>query len=163
MERKPKLIVCALIFFAGGIFNLFFSATLHGLLTRKMTRLSILPLDSCVAGLFSSRQHFMLFLCLQGFILILALLFYLTNLRPYQSDLDTITPDIKTPKAVGQFQHGSARWLTDKEKDKAFGSFVLDPDNPQIKKLIQTGYDSLEFLKKDKVKNGAKDPDTLTD
>lgn len=147
MKQKPKLIVCGLIFFVGGIFNLFFSTTLHRLLSRKMTRLAILPLGNCVASLFTNRQHLMLFLCLQGFVLILALLFYLTNLRPYQSDLDTITPDIKTPKAVGQFQHGSARWLTDKEKDKAFGSFVLDPDTPQIKKLIQTGYDDLEFLK----------------
>lgn len=157
MERKPKLTICVLIFFAGGIFNLFFSTTLHGLLTRKMTRLTILPFGRCASSLFNNRQHLMLFLCLQGFILILALLFYLTNLRPYQSDLDTITPDIKTPKAVGQFQHGSARWLTDKEKNKAFGSFVLDPDNPQIKKLIQTGYDDLEFLKDKKAKNETED------
>ena len=157
MERKPKLIICVLIFFAGGIFNLFFSATLHGLLTREMTRLTILPFGLCVSSLFTNRQHLMLFLCLQGFILILALLFYLTNLRPYQSDLDTITPDIRTPKAVGQFQHGSARWLTNKEKDKAFGSFVLDSDNPQIKKLIQTGYDDLEFLKEERTKNNIKD------
>lgn len=148
MERKPKLIICVMIFAVGGIFNLFFSTTLHRLLSREMARLAILPFGNCVASLFTNRQHLMLFLCSQGFILILALLFYLTNLRPYQSDLDTITPDIKTPKAVGQFQHGSARWLTDKEKDKAFGSFVLDPDNLQIKKLIQTGYDGLEFLKK---------------
>ena len=43
-----------------------------------------------------------------------------TNMRPYESDLDTITPEIQTPRAVGQYQHGSARWMTDSEKDKAF-------------------------------------------
>ncbi|MVB09397.1 hypothetical protein CAFE_00450 [Caprobacter fermentans] len=122
-----------------------------------MTRLAILPFGNCIVGLFTSRQHLMLFLCLQEFILILVLLFYLTNLRPYQSNLDTITPDIKTPKAVGQFQHGSERWLTDKEKDKAFGSFVLDPDNPQIKKLIRTGYDNLEYLKDKSAKSESED------
>ena len=30
----------------------------------------------------------------------LAVMFFLTNMRPYESDLDTITPEIKTPKAV---------------------------------------------------------------
>lgn len=47
----------------------------------------------------------MLFLYLQALIL----LFYLINLRPYQSDLDTITPEIKTPKTVCQFQHDGSR------------------------------------------------------
>ncbi len=93
------------------------------------------------------QAAFLIYLCLQGFILVLSVMYYLTNLRPYQSDLMEITPDIKTPVAVGQYQHGSASWLKDSEKDKAFESFVLDPDDPQIKKLIETGYDNLEFLK----------------
>ncbi len=154
MKTKPKLMICALIFFAGGFINIFFSSALHGLLTKKMTKLTILPIGECIVSIFSSRQHFMLFLCWQGFMSILAVMFYLTNLRPYQSDLDNITPDIQTPKAVGQFQHGSARWLKDTEKDKAFHSFVLDSDNPEIKKLIATGYDNLEFLKEKKTESG---------
>ncbi len=154
MKTKPKLIICALIFFAGGLINIFFSSALHGLLTRKMTRLTILPIGECIVSIFSSRQHLMLFLCLQGFMLILAVMYFFSNLRPYQSDLDEITPDIQTPKAVGQFQHGSARWLKDEEKDKAFHSFALDSDNPEIKKLIATGYDDLEFLKEKKSGGG---------
>lgn len=89
----------------------------------------------------------MLFLCLQGFALVMAVMYFFTNLRPYQSDLVEITPDIKTPVPVGQYQHGSARWLKDKEKDKAFDSFILDPSHPQIVELIKTGYDGLEFMK----------------
>jgi len=34
-----------------------------------------------------------------------------------------------------------------KEKDKAFDSFILDPSHPQIVELIKTGYDGLEFMK----------------
>lgn len=154
MKTKPKLIICSLIFLVGGFFNIFFSSSLHELLARKMTKLTILPIGDCIVSIFSSRQHFMLFLCLQGFMLILAVMYFLTNLRPYQSDLDEITPDIQTPKAVGQFQHGSARWLKDGEKDKAFDSFVLNPNNPQVKKLIEAGYDNLEFLKDKKTGGG---------
>lgn len=150
MKTKPKLFVCSLIFFGGVFLNLFFSAALHGLLTREITRLTLLPIGECLTGLVSSRQHLMLFLCLQGFVSILAILFFLTNMRPYESTLDKITPEIQTPRAVGQYQHGSARWLSDEEKDKAFESFVLDPCDPTIRELLRTGYDGLDFLKEKK-------------
>lgn len=147
METKHKLVICSLMFFIGCIVNLFFSAAIHGLLSRKITVLKLIPIGECIYSLFSSKQHFLLFLCLQGFILILSVMFFLTNLRPYQSDLTEITPDIKTPVAVGQYQHGSARWLKDTEKDKAFDSFVLNPHNKVIKPLIKGGYDNIDFLK----------------
>ncbi|TCX53629.1 TRAG family protein [Dehalobacter sp. 14DCB1] len=136
MKKEPKLIICSLIFVLGAFGNLFFSTALHLLLSRQMTVLKLLPLSECINSLFQSRQHGMLYLCLQGFILILAIMYYFTNLRPYQSDLLAITPDIKTPVSVGQFQHGSARWLKDEEKDKAFDSFILDPSHPLIKQLL---------------------------
>lgn len=152
MKTKPKIIICSLIFFVGGFVNLFFSAAIHGLLSRQMSVLKLLPIGQCLTSLFTSKQHFLLYLCLQGFILILSVMFFLTNLRPYQSDLTEITPDIKTPVAVGQYQHGSARWLKDTEKDKAFDSFVLNPHNKVIKPLIKGGYDNIEFLKNEKEK-----------
>ena len=125
MKTRPKLMICSLIFLTGGFVNLFFSTAIHGLLSRQMTVLKLLTIGECLSSLFSSQQHFLLYLCLQGFMLILAVMYFLTNLRPYQSDLTEITPDIKTPVAVGQYQHGSARWLKDGEKDKAFASFAL--------------------------------------
>ena len=136
MKKEPKLIICSLIFILGAFGNLFFSTALHLLLSRQMTILKLLPLSECINSLFQSRQHWMLYLCLQGFILILALMYYFTNLRPYQSDLVEITPEIKTPVSVGQFQHGSARWLNDEEKDKAFDSFILDPNHSLVKQLL---------------------------
>jgi type IV secretion system protein VirD4 len=152
MKTKQKLIVCSFIFFIGAILNLFFSTALHGLLSRQVTVLKLLPVGQCLSSLFSSRQHFLLYLCLQGFMLVLAVMYYLTNLRPYQSDLTEITPDIKTPVAVGQYQHGSARWLKENEKDKAFDSFVLNPHDKFVKQLIESGYDNIDFLKDKKQK-----------
>ena len=136
MKKEPKLIICSLIFTLGAFGNLFFSTALHLLLSRQMTVLKLLPLSECINSLFQSRQQLMLYLCLQGFSLILALMYYFTNLRPYQSDLVEITPEIKTPVSVGQFQHGSARWLNDEEKDKAFDSFILDPNHSLVKQLL---------------------------
>ena len=44
MRTKGKLLVCGLIFVSGAVLNLFFSTAVHGLLTRKITRLSLLPI-----------------------------------------------------------------------------------------------------------------------
>ena len=147
MKTKPKLVICALIFFIGGMLNLFFSTALDGLLSHKITKLSFPPLTECLSSLVSSRQHFLLFLCIQGFFLLLAVLFFTTNLYPYKSDLDQVTPEIQTPKAVGQYQHGSARWLTEAEKNTNFNSFLIDPEDNLIKSLIESGYDGIEFIR----------------
>jgi hypothetical protein len=112
-----------------------------------MTSLAFTGFIECIGSMASSSRHLLLFLCLAGFSLILSVVFYLTNMRPYQSYLNSVTPDIQTPAAVGQYQHGSAKWLTEKEKDKAFESFVLDPNDPQIRELLKSGYDGLDFMK----------------
>lgn len=148
MKTKARLILCALIFFVGAIVNVFFSTALHNILTGQMSMLTLPGFFEGIGSMAANRQHFMLYLCLQGFMLILAVVFYLTNMRPYQSHLNSVTPDIQTPAAVGQYQHGSAKWLSDTEKDKAFESFVLDPNDEKIAELLQSGYDGLDFMKK---------------
>jgi hypothetical protein len=147
MKTKPKLAICAIIFVIGAVANVFFSAALHNILIGQMGTLEMPGFFESVGSMAASRQHFMLYLCSQGFILILAVAFFLTNARPYQSHLNLVTPDIQTPAAVGQYQHGSAKWLADKEKDKAFESFVLDPDDAQMRELLRSGYDNLDFMK----------------
>ena len=159
MKIKPKPILFTVIFLLGGLFNLFFSTSIHRLLTRNVATLKFLPITVCFQSLVSSKQHLTLFLLIQGFFLLAAVLFSTANLYPYKSDLDEITPDIKTPKAVGQFQHGSARWLTDAEKNRAFESYVLNPHNNEIKRLIDTAYEDIDFMKTER---SAKDESTGT-
>ena len=137
MRTKEKLVICYLPFVVGMAANLLFSTAVHHVLSRQSLVLRFYPPAECMESILSNRQHFMMFFCLQGFIVILCLLFFLSNLRPYQSDLVRITPDIETPVPVGQHQHGSARWLTDAEKDKHLDSFILDPDHDAIRKFIK--------------------------
>ena len=147
MKIKTKIILTILIFIFGSVFSLFLTASLSEVLAHETTTLRFIPPGECIAKLASDRQSLMMFLCFDGFFLMLGLLLITTNTKPYRSDLVTITPDIKIPAAVGQYQHGSAHFLTSKEKDKAFDSFILDPMQKQIKHLIKTGYEDLDFLK----------------
>ena len=48
-------------------------------------------------------------------IISLAIIFLLGNNSTMKSEVNKITNNIVTPKAVGQGQHGTSRWLTDKE------------------------------------------------
>ncbi|KNY26941.1 hypothetical protein Bccel_2206 [Pseudobacteroides cellulosolvens ATCC 35603 = DSM 2933] len=126
MKTKAKLIICTLIFTIGGLINIFFTTSVHSVLSRQSTTLKLFSVMECLKSMANSKQHLMLFLFFQGLVVVMAVMFFFTNLRPYQSNLVEITPEIKTPVPVGQYQHGSARWLKDEEKDKVFDSFVLD-------------------------------------
>ena len=163
MKKKEKLILSSIIIGIGSLFNLFFTAALHGLLTRQYATLTLVPLWKCVAGLFTHRQQGMLFLSFEGFILLCCVLFWVQNNRPYQSELVKVAGDIYTPAPVGQFQHGSSRWLYDREKDTVFKTQLIDPENKVIKMLLDTGYDNLPFLKKEEVNAETGQEDTAQD
>ena len=148
MKKIEKLILSGVIIGFGTIFNLFFTAALHGLLSRQYDRLTLIPLFQCISGLFTQQRQLLMFLSFEGFIWLCCVLFWVQNDRPYQSDLIKVAGDICTPAPVGQFQHGSSRWLREDEKDRTFKTQVIDPDNPVIQMLLNTGYDDLPFMKK---------------
>lgn len=149
MKRREKLILSGVILLAGTVFSLFFTAALHGLLSRQREALALIPLAECVKGLFTQRQQLLMFLSFEGFIALCCVLFFVQNNRPYQSQLIKVTENIQTPAPVGQFQHGSSRRLREKEKAKEFSLYTLDPGNKVIQELIGTGYDNLDFMKDD--------------
>jgi len=150
MKKKEKLILIAVIFGFGTLFNLFFTAALHGLLSRRYATLTLISLWDCIAGLFTQRQQSLLFLSFEGFICLCGVLFWVQNNRPYQSELVRVAEDIYTPAPVGQYQHGSARWLRDSEKSKVFGTQIISPQNELIRELLDTGYSDLPFMQKKK-------------
>ncbi|MGC6175131.1 type IV secretory system conjugative DNA transfer family protein [Lacrimispora sp. 38-1] len=120
------------------------------MLSRRYSTLTLLPLWDCIAGLFTQRQQSLLFLSFEGFICLCGVLFWVQNNRPYQSELVRVAEDIYTPAPVGQYQHGSARWLRDTEKRKVFGTQVISSQNELIRELLDTGYSDLPFMQKKK-------------
>lgn len=60
--------------------------------------------------------------------------YLLVDDKQYKADMIPITPDIKTPAPAGQGQHGTARWLKEKEYDRVFSSCVIDRDTTEIER-----------------------------
>lgn len=130
----------------GTLFNLFFTAALHRMLSGQMEALALVSIGECVSGLFTQQRQGMLFLSFECFVVLCCILFFTQNSRAYQSDLMKVTDEIEIPVPVGQFQYGSSRWMKEEEKDRVFEVCTISPADPVIRKLIETGYDGLDFL-----------------
>ncbi len=147
MKRNERLILSVILTGMGTILNLFFTAALHELLSGQIDTLMLLPFLRCLTGLFTEHRQMMLFLSFEGFLILCCILFWVQNSRPYQSELMQIAGDIYTPVPVGQYQHGSSRWLKKTEREEVFETEIIDPHNEVIKMLLDTGYEGLPFLK----------------
>lgn len=96
-----------------------------------------MPFLKCIDSIAIDSRHRTLFLCIQGFFFCMSLFYYFSNNKPYQSSLRQITPKIQTPYSAGQKQHGSAEWLSDKDKEISFENFVLNHND--LKAIINDG------------------------
>lgn len=143
--KKNKIIVSVLVLIVGIVFSIFFSTILHKILSSKqITNLTFPNLKDCIESIISSTQHLKLFLCFVVLSILAGIGLYFSSDKAYQSELQKITPDIYTPVRAGQNQHGSARWLTNKEKEQVFKSFKLDSKDKDIKSLINVGDQDLK-------------------
>lgn len=150
MKKKEKLILSAILLAVGTVLNLFFTAALHGLMSGQYGTLTLVPFLRCLTGLLTERQQSLLFLSFEGFLVLCCILFWAQNSRAYQSELVKVAGDIYTPAPSGQYQHGSSRWLKKEERDEVFEVQIIDPQNEVIRMLLDTGYDGLPFLEKER-------------
>ena len=117
-SKAKRFFISLLILIPGSMFNIFFSTALHSILLKQTSMFTMVPIKQCISSIVTQRQHTVLFLCLEGFLFLLSILYFTINNKPYQSQLKAITPQIKTPIPVGQKQHGSAEWLHERKKTK---------------------------------------------
>lgn len=85
---------------------------------------------------------FLLFLALSA-TAVLFMLFEHSYIK-YKSNMQIITPAIKTPKSEGQGQYGTARWMEKSEIPNAFTVVQTDANAPLIRQLIEEGRLDLE-------------------
>ena len=120
---------------------------------EEITR-SLFGLSAMIEAVQTEQHTFMFFLGLLAVIGILFLMFTFSMTGKsdfYQSRLIEVTDKIKTPAAVGQSQHGSARWMSEGQRKRAFASFVLDKrksKNEIVARLFKQGLDSKADLKR---------------
>ena len=124
---KKKILIGSGVFTGMSVLNIWFSMIIHVLLSEKrLIELSSIQFKTCIQSLAVNEKHLQLFLCLEIAIVLFVILVGFTTRKVYHSEMQKITDIIETPKPAGQKQHGSARWLTEKEFEQVFDSIVVD-------------------------------------
>lgn len=86
---------------------------------------------------------------------VLGIWYLMVDDKNYKADMIPITPDIKIPAPAGQGQHGTARFLKEKEFDKAFATCIIDHDAEQVesgglvigKKDLKNGEEKIYYIR----------------
>ena len=117
----------------------FISFTIEGY--EFIPRVHLWP-NELIYGFQYDRHTRFIFFGISALIVVAILFFSMGGKKSthYESEMVEITDAIKTPIAVGQSQHGSARWQTEAQIDKTFASYTLDRrKNGLVKRLIREG------------------------
>ena len=91
-------------------------------------------------GLISSKKQLFLYLIIELSCLGLIILWKITsknNLDSFKSNTIKITEDIEIPVAMGEGQHGTSRFATDKEKQQIFEVNEITLDNLFFKNQLE--------------------------
>ena len=114
--KKNKVIVGIIATICNIPLSLTLASIIHILLSKIDVPRTLYDISQIVANEKFLPLFFLMFSLFE--VLILAML--VINKNSFYSELDSITDKIKTPKSIGQGQHGTARWQTQKEFEKNF-------------------------------------------
>jgi type IV secretion system protein VirD4 len=102
--------------------------------------LSALRPAAILASLAANEHHRMLTLCVELVIVAgIAALMLMSRKDTFESDTASVTDAIKTPIAIGQGQHGTARWLRKTERTAAFSLVRLTDEDEIFTALLDAG------------------------
>jgi hypothetical protein len=149
---RIKLLSFILIASIGLTFGFFFSGLINFALTGlrlpgandaptdEVSIAAALAPDAIVRSLRENERHRLLLLGLE-FVVICgsAAVLLMGRRETYESDTRPVTDFIETPVAVGQGQHGTARWLKPSERGKTFAVYNLTISNPMFAALLDVG------------------------
>ncbi|HEX2925474.1 MAG TPA: reverse transcriptase domain-containing protein [Ruminiclostridium sp.] len=151
MHNRHLKIQCAsvfLVFILMSIFSVFVSTAFHKILIGADRVPTYYPIKECIQSIRTVEKHRLLFLIFEGFSFCLAAALMVSYSRNYISKLQCITPQIYTPVAAGQNQFGSARWMKEKEKAKAFETIIINTNDRLYELLIEAGKEDRAVIKK---------------
>lgn len=139
---KRRLTAAAIMLLFLSFLAVFGAYNIHQILSGQM---ELSPLFGvCLRGL-ATPQIRTWYILLECFALVFAVwMVFGREYVKYRSKMRHVCLDIYTPEADGQGQYGTARWMTEKEKEAAFTVVSIDLGGPVVRKLIEHGYDDLE-------------------
>lgn len=165
MKNKSKyyrIPVCIFIFVVGSITALLFASVLNDVLTPGSISTDLTDFSTTISGVFGGEKPRKLYLLLEALVVLLCVVYFVCAERTYQTDTYKVTDNISVPVPSGQGQHGTAWFMSDKTKRRAFDYISISPADPLVSRLVSIGRERYIAIENGEIFNPPKADQTLT-
>ena len=123
-KTKYKIVLFCLLLPIGLTVGFFFSGYVNDVLSGNTPNIAQFKPNIIIDSLMRDERRRMLTLCVELVITAgISALVLINRRESFESDTTQLTENIRTPIAIGQGQHGTARWLRKSEYLKAFSLY----------------------------------------
>lgn len=139
MKTKYKIVMCVFLFTVGTAVNLLWSNMVNASIRKTGFGNGIFNFGNLVGNLFADEQLRKLFGVFELVVLLICACYFFLSQRPYQAKTFKVTNKIEIPIPYGQGQHGTAWFMTDKDKERLFSCVELSAFSPAVAELCRRG------------------------
>ena len=141
-----RIPVCIFIFVVGSITALLFASVLNDVLTTGSISTDLTDFSTIFSGVFGGEKPRKLYLLLEALVVLLCVVYFVCAERTYQTDTYKVTDNISVPVPSGQGQHGTAWFMSNKEKHSMYHFVEISQSNAVIKSLMEQGRKRFEAV-----------------
>ncbi len=141
-----RIPVCIFIFVVGSITALLFASVLNDVLMTGSISTDLTDFSTTIAGVFGGEKPRKLYLLLEALVVLLCVVYFVCAERTYQTDTYKVTDNISVPVPSGQGQHGTAWFMSNKEKHSMYHFVEISQSNAVIKSLMEQGRKRFEAV-----------------
>ena len=141
-----RIPVCIFIFVVGSITALLFASVLNDVLTTGSISTDLTDFSTTIAGVFGGEKPRKLYLLLEALVVLLCVVYFVCAELTYQTDTYKVTDNISVPVPSGQGQHGTAWFMSNKEKHSMYHFVEISQSNAVIKALMEQGRKRFEAV-----------------
>lgn len=138
-KKNYRLPVCVFLLAAGSLLALTLANVINDMLTAHTITTKLTDIGGMIGNVLSQKKLGQLFWALEGIVVLLTVVYYVCAQRSYQADTYKVTDKITIPKPYGQGQHGTAWFMSKKERAKAFERVTISAADPVVQKLLKNG------------------------
>ena len=149
MKNKSKyyrIPVCIFVFVVGSITAMLFASVLNDVLTTGSISTDLTDFSTIISGVFGGEKPRKLYLLLEALVVLLCVVYFVCAERTYQTDTYKVTDNISVPVPSGQGQHGTAWFMSNKEKHSMYHFVEISQSNAVIKSLMEQGRKRFEAV-----------------
>lgn len=153
--KKSKIPLLVILFGIACAISFFTAPGAFLFISKQADKFQAYPPEICLEILKTEKDAQTLFICIIGVVLIMGYFLLFSNTKDdYRAELYNVTPDIQIPKPIGQYQHGSSWFLSDKKFCEDYPILKINLRDPIFRYLIQQGKQDIKEIKKYRVSKG---------